>query len=908
MSITDEKTLTESWNAICQNAEQAIEWITAVRENAPRLNTEADNLIYRLRRGRNMAKNLARATQKPMSVGFFGLSQAGKSYLISALAAGNDGELKTRMSGKELNFIDHINPPGGGKEATGLVTRFTRAATQGNDDYPVELHLFHETEIVKILANAYLYDFNQEKIDYALDEKKLANLLVTLEQQRSAAPVAGITHDDMVSLWDYLKRHAENSHKKLALSYWPKAVELAPYLTVPQRAKLFAILWGEIGELGEAYIRFSTTLAQVGHADVVLAPLSSLVKEANGVLVQEDSIMNVDMLERLNKNTDSRIEVCPVREGHTGAPVTLSVAELTALTAELVIPLLDAPNKTLFEDVELLDFPGYRGRLGVESMDGVRSAVESDDANPLAQLILRGKVSYLFERYTDNQEMNVLVVCTASTKQSDVKEVGGVLTEWINNTQGKDPQTRARRTCGLIWAMTMFDLRITQSLNHNEQLLRQSWGKGGMIKMAMLERFGQFSWMSDWSGENPFDNTFLVRKPRVPTPFIDIQNGAETAFEDNCGEQLRLMKRTFAEDEFVQRHIRRPEDAWDAMLTLNDGGMTRLADYLETVARKSLKTARIAEQLEELKKDLIRNHLEKWYQAGGEEALESKRKNSETILRFLQKFPYLQGALMDYLLPARKDLYELYMQEENALNRIKDPKKADEYENAASVFSLGSHESGSGIDLFSDTPVQALTAEPETPRGHGYEIIYPQKVIALWINHLRSLPDNHALLSYLNIEQEIMVLLADELITAISRLGVQKRLAAALAGTEAVGVLRDKLAESQVSRVYNVLGDFITWFHFKDKDTVCPDSKINPGHKIFERPDDNNVEWAGDERLVRLPSTPVNYTFLFVYDWLIALDTVIRENAGHSAGREISAEQNAQLGRIIRLMTASSVE
>ncbi|MCG6396494.1 putative virulence factor, partial [Vibrio alginolyticus] len=223
MSITDEKTLTESWNAICQNAEQAIEWITAVRENAPRLNTEADNLIYRLRRGRNMAKNLARATQKPMSIGFFGLSQAGKSYLISALAAGNDGELKTRMSGKELNFIDHINPPGGGKEATGLVTRFTRAATQGNDDYPVELHLFHETEIVKILANAYLYDFNQEKIDYTLDEKKLANLLVTLEQQRSAAPVAGITHDDMVSLWDYLKRHAENSHKKLALSYWPKA-------------------------------------------------------------------------------------------------------------------------------------------------------------------------------------------------------------------------------------------------------------------------------------------------------------------------------------------------------------------------------------------------------------------------------------------------------------------------------------------------------------------------------------------------------------------------------------------------------------------------------------------------------------------------------------------------------------
>ena len=74
-------------------------------------------------------------------------------------------------------------------------------------------------------------------------------------------------------------------------------------------------------------------------------------------------------------------------------------------------------------------------------------------------------------------------------KQSDVKEVGGVLTEWIHNTQGKDAQTRAKRPSGLIWAMTMFDTRINNALTMNEALLRQSWGKGGMIKMAMLERF-----------------------------------------------------------------------------------------------------------------------------------------------------------------------------------------------------------------------------------------------------------------------------------------------------------------------------------------------------------------------------------------------------------------------------------
>lgn len=63
-----------------------------------------------------------------------------------------------------------------------------------------------------------------------------------------------------------------------------------------------------------------------------------------------------------------------------------------------------------------------------------------------------------------------------------------------------------------------------------------------------------------------------------------------------------------------------------------------------------------------------------------------------------------------------------------------------------------------------------------------------------------------------------------------------------------------------------------------------------------------------DERLVRLPTNPVNYTLLFVIDWLIALSAVITENAGHSAGREISAEQNALLGQIIQTMKSSVVE
>ena len=94
--------------------------------------------------------------------------------------------------------------------------------------------------------------------------------------------------------------------------------------------------------------------------------------------------MNVDMLERLNTANDSQISICPVHGDRIDAPVTLSLAELTALTVELVVPLLDTPSKALFEHVELLDFPGYRGRLGVETMADVRRQVNDDELHKSA--------------------------------------------------------------------------------------------------------------------------------------------------------------------------------------------------------------------------------------------------------------------------------------------------------------------------------------------------------------------------------------------------------------------------------------------------------------------------------------------------------------------------------------------
>ena len=292
--------LTEHWRAIHRGAGEAVSWINEVRRNAPRLDNEADHLILKMRRIRNLARRLGAVSALPMTVGFFGLSQAGKSYLISTLAAGANGKLETDLGGQRLDFLTHVNPPGGGKEATGLVTRFSRTAPAGPAQFPIELKLFSEVEVAKILANSFFNDFNTEKFEYEYNDAKVRQLLKDLTRRKQHQPVPGVDADDVVDLWDYLQDRFPGSLKQLNGHYWPTAVELAPYLPAEDRAKLFTILWGEIPELTDTYSRFSQTLGDLGHTGTVYAPLDALVTVTpQGGLSQADSIMNVDMLERL---------------------------------------------------------------------------------------------------------------------------------------------------------------------------------------------------------------------------------------------------------------------------------------------------------------------------------------------------------------------------------------------------------------------------------------------------------------------------------------------------------------------------------------------------------------------------------------------------------------------------------
>ncbi|MFJ4250750.1 putative virulence factor [Pseudomonas sp. NPDC089741] len=897
----EQRQLSAQWAAVYEGAGQALDWIDQTRGNAPRLDSEADNLNIRLHRARNLAHSLGRVACTPMTIGFFGLSQAGKSYLISALAAGQNGKLETDYGGQRLDFIRHINPVGGGKEATGLVTRFSRRATPSQDpQFPVELTLFKEIELAKILANSWFKDFDLERISYEIDEERIQRVLKPFEGRENGPLQPGVNADDLVSLWDYLRDNFRNSVKKLEHLYWPKALQLAPRLNYQERAELFAILWGEQRELTRVYQQLAGALHKLGLPETVFAPLKALVTFENDTYSQRDSIMNVDILERFGSPADLPVDVRPQVAGRLQNSQGIPVAQLAALTAEMTFGLIEPPADDIVNQVDLLDFPGYRGRKKLHEIADSSDPESATKDNSVSQLILRGKVAYLFERYTDNQEMNALVVCTGSTKQSDVNDVGPVLTRWIEKTQGADAAERSKRANGLIWALTMLDLRVTNSLSLTADQYDESWN--GMVKLTMLERFGSLSWMNDWAG-TPFQNTFLVRKPRMDAAFImQDASGAETGLNSNYQSRVEALGSSFASNALVCKHVANPAEAWTEMLKDDDGGISYFSSSFTKVANIEFKLQRIREQLDQCLDGLTTHGLSTWYHADGDGAAAAKKAQAQMILSGLGRRPAVLGELIDQLDMRSEEVRDLYLS--GVYETDDEPAASDEPVSTPPSQSLYGNDAGFDFDFGGDLGQDSAPVSSKTggaaPELQSNEHRFAKAAFKAWIAHLRELTTRQSLLNLLGLEKALLEAVVDELITAGYRHDLPGQLSRAVLKRAQSGARRDQLVERQVLEVQRVLRDFVSWFGYIQKPvSERPNSRAGAKAPLFSFYAD-----IGPGQVPVLPAQPSNQAQLFLGDWLSGLAYITLDNAGHGAGREITPEQNERLGQVLTAFAA----
>lgn len=255
-SIAD---LERAWSAVVENTREALNWLDRNR-NSRYLENEYDSCCAGLAEQLEYAARMKDNCSKTNSVGIFGESQAGKSFLVSTLISDRSGGSPIRTGGKTLDFLRDINPQGSGKESTGVVTRFSSRC--GNSAEPgFELVLLRELEIAKILINSYYNDLRDAKA--SLISRSDVNELV--KQIRQSVPAgersSSISVYDVVSLRQYVeKKYPFLRDSVLSDGYWQEAMNTVRCLPLEKRAEYFSCLWTATGSSPDCTLRWRGNL------------------------------------------------------------------------------------------------------------------------------------------------------------------------------------------------------------------------------------------------------------------------------------------------------------------------------------------------------------------------------------------------------------------------------------------------------------------------------------------------------------------------------------------------------------------------------------------------------------------------------------------------------------------------
>jgi hypothetical protein len=849
-------------------AQRALAWFAA---NTEKVRAERASLDKDFRKWSLAAKKCEAALERPMSVSVFGPSQAGKSYLISALARKGTSPLMADFDGKLLDFVKDLNPEGG-KEATGLVTRFTLRRAKTPAGLPVALRLLSQTDIVKIIGNSYYSDCDQAEEQHPT-VADIAKRFEELQSYAQSQAVDGLTEDDVYDLQEYFERYfkAESGIRALGQNYWPRCAALAPKLPIAHRAKLFGLIWNNIEDFTRLYVRLATSLKALAFADSANCGLDALMP-------REKSIINVDTLRGLGTDAAEKIPIV----GSTGTRAELGRSDMTALIAELQITVAEKPWD-FFDATDLLDFPGARSR---ERIQQVRQFLKRDVA--LESLYLRGKVAYLFERYCAEQELTAMLLCIGPSNQ-EVRTLPKMVRDWIDSTHGPAPADREQQQTALYFLLTKFDAEFEEKAGQSGSS-EARWTARMMA--SLLDFFGKADeWPREWKPGVPFRNCFWLRNPNIAAKhIIDYDdNGKEKAIRPGEIERIGRMKREYLENQVIKDHFEDPERCWDEALRLNDGGISYLAGKLAPACNPEIKRRQIDGRVSHLRR-LMRERLKRYHVSGDLDALlEDRRQKARTVVNHLIRCVQAQrfGTLLGRMQVEYGEIADVYFRVET---------QTEEGSGAASNAPQTGFMVGRGVDT------AKLVADVFGDEGAGVDLgestdqadRFAEGALDAWTLRVRELNSETFLQTYFAVPEEPMGWFVSEIITGAQRLGLKKRIAEEARRLTAFRQRFDLVVARPVMAAVNIINEHVNGLGY----TQLPLAQ----RPLVGRPPNARPVFAPRPQIDGMPKLapePATYDQVFYADWIFAYRRFVEENVTVQDGKNVDVESNAEIGRVL---------
>jgi len=584
----------------------------------------------------------------------FGASQVGKSYLIKNLLSVDGDPLQIILGDKSYEFLEKINPPGSGAESTGVVTRFTIDKVSEDTKFPVKAKLISISDLVIILTDCFLNDVDlNELINFDDFEQNIEAL--EKEFQDSDYSQDKLNEDNIFEIRDYFKNNFKKENLTRVLdgsNYWNRIGELISKIPPSRWVDIFSFYWDNNSEINKLFNMLNSELEKLGYSKSIFLNESSILRGGGEIL----DVTRVK--EIFEKDTSEQTVYCDNKE------ISINTNRLSAVISEVTLSVSEdlQTKKEFIQNTDLLDFPGARSRLVLNKI--------TDEETPL--MYLRGKISYLFKRYSTNLEINNLLFCI-NDQQIEVNELPSLLNEWISTNIGDSIDHRSTaisnlNTNPLFVIFTFFNKQLKfDSTNDNDNDLDYKWDNR-FIKFFQEGIIStNYDWDTQWSNNNKlFNNFFMLRDYKYSSDVFDgyDNEGTEKSINKNRIDYMKNLENSFINYPFVKDHFDKPTESWDASATANSDGSELIINNLLPSANNLVKVNNSVKRCNIIK-DQVLDCLNKYYVSENKEEERNKiikntLNTSLSLSRYIANQPHKFSLFIQSLQLSEDEIYNVF--------------------------------------------------------------------------------------------------------------------------------------------------------------------------------------------------------------------------------------------------------
>jgi hypothetical protein len=547
---------------------------------------EAENEAIVLRDLALRTRKLRRAWGRKQSLGLFGPSQAGKSFLVGALLSHELGSLKVMSRGAEVDFLKEINPAKG-VESTGVVTRFSTSTSAPLRKGDFHCELLSLEGVLHAMATGFLVECTSPPLDVDRVERTLRE--ARLQAGPPASPIYARAWE---AVWHELTKKYQDRHPYLnELRRHPAMKQGIEVATAGGWVHLYSLLWGGPGyakDLDQLMRTLATGIEQLGYAEAVEVGLAHVRASSDAPSVIDASCLNA-------LGTSRTIVPATTLDGRD---VALDPGVLAALIAEIRLPLRGVPG-TLLDKADILDFPGGRALKGINGFGPTE--LNTGRLENAIEVYKRGKLTFLFEQYSLDRDITALLLCSPGPTKPEAIQLQSQVETWLGIRHGaatpSDPKELEQPS--LFLALTKFDMSLGALRSDNA---KDRWDS--RVEEACIDFWsrGHGSWPLNWGGKGrAFTNLFWIRNP-----YADQMQALEPGDPD-----YEVVKQGYLASRAVATYIAAPEEKWlavegsDTTTGLPKSGVPLLSTQLRAKLAEDIKAKELGQEARAIRSELL---------------------------------------------------------------------------------------------------------------------------------------------------------------------------------------------------------------------------------------------------------------------------------------------------------------